>query len=221
MERRQGGLESSSRTVGRPKKDEAERVIQRILDAAAVEFSSRGYLLANADTIAMRADVSKATIYRHFTGKDQLLQAVTRRWVEQILEQEHPSLDPQAEIADELRRYALSALELITRDGEAFAARRSVAKMAMTEIELFPDTVENSRLRTMGKYIDPLREYFEALIQQGRMRPFDTARAADMFYRLNYPLMDLRRGSLDAPSARVEFVEFMIDMFLKGCLPSR
>ncbi|SEH27373.1 TetR/AcrR family transcriptional regulator [Magnetospirillum fulvum] len=49
-----------------------------ILDAARAVFLEVGYAAASMDNVAARAGVSKATIYAHFTGKDDLFGAVIR-----------------------------------------------------------------------------------------------------------------------------------------------
>lgn len=63
---------------------------QRILDTAYDLFSRRGIRAVGVDEIRERADVAKATLYRHFPSKDDLVLAFlaqreelwTREWVE-------------------------------------------------------------------------------------------------------------------------------------------
>jgi AcrR family transcriptional regulator len=63
---------------------------QRILDSAYELFSRRGIRAVGIDEIRERADVAKATLYRHFTSKDELVLAFldhreqlwTKDWVE-------------------------------------------------------------------------------------------------------------------------------------------
>src|SRR6185436_18301871 len=50
----------------------------RILAAAALEFSERGLAGARVDRIARRARVNKAMIYYHFGSKQALYRAVLR-----------------------------------------------------------------------------------------------------------------------------------------------
>ena len=53
-------------------KDNPERR-QRILDAARDVFAKEGFRNAEVKTIAVRAGVGKATIYKHFESKEDLL----------------------------------------------------------------------------------------------------------------------------------------------------
>jgi AcrR family transcriptional regulator len=63
---------------------------QRILDSAYELFSRRGIRAVGIDEIRERADVAKATLYRHFASKDELVLAFldqreemwTKDWVE-------------------------------------------------------------------------------------------------------------------------------------------
>ncbi|HNW33545.1 MAG TPA: TetR/AcrR family transcriptional regulator [Candidatus Ozemobacteraceae bacterium] len=56
-----------------PKQIERER---RIISAAMAEFCNRGFHLANVDDIATRANVGKATLYRHYVNKEGLFMKV-------------------------------------------------------------------------------------------------------------------------------------------------
>jgi TetR/AcrR family transcriptional regulator len=51
----------------------------RILDAAALEFSERGFAGARVDRIARRAKVNKAMLYYHFKSKGHLYRTLLRR----------------------------------------------------------------------------------------------------------------------------------------------
>lgn len=56
----------------------------RILAAAAVEFSTRGYAGAGVDRIARRARVNKAMIYYHFGSKRTLYRTLLRQTFEAV-----------------------------------------------------------------------------------------------------------------------------------------
>ncbi|WP_181778781.1 TetR/AcrR family transcriptional regulator [Pseudonocardia pini] len=55
---------------------------ERILHAAAVLFDRHGYYAVSIEDIAAAADAAIATVYQHFTGKTELLQAVLVRGAE-------------------------------------------------------------------------------------------------------------------------------------------
>lgn len=58
---------------------EADPTTQAILDAAVVEFEQHGFRRVALDDVARRARVSRTTIYRRFSNKDELVAAVIER----------------------------------------------------------------------------------------------------------------------------------------------
>ncbi len=71
---------STTPTQAPPVRSErAERTRQRILDAAGQCFAASGYAKTTVEEIALQAGVSKALVYHHFRGKEQILEAVLER----------------------------------------------------------------------------------------------------------------------------------------------
>jgi AcrR family transcriptional regulator len=68
--------------LGRPPKDLAGDVKNRILDAAQQVFLKRGFQGASIDEIAATAPASKPTIYAHFPGKEALFTAIVARIID-------------------------------------------------------------------------------------------------------------------------------------------
>jgi AcrR family transcriptional regulator len=67
----------------RPLRKDAERNRQRILAAAAEVFAARG-LEVTLDDIAAHAGVGVGTVYRRFKDKDELIDAVFERHLDQV-----------------------------------------------------------------------------------------------------------------------------------------
>ena len=59
--------------------ERAERTRHRILGAAGHCFAASGYAKTTVEQIALQAAVSKALVYHHFRGKEQILEAVLER----------------------------------------------------------------------------------------------------------------------------------------------
>jgi AcrR family transcriptional regulator len=76
-----------------PATPEADPATRAILDAAVVEFERHGFRRVALDDVARRAGVSRTTIYRRFSGRDELVAAV--------IDRENAILF--ADIADELK----------------------------------------------------------------------------------------------------------------------
>src|ERR1700728_2150317 len=66
---------------GRPPRELAGQVEERILDAAARVFLERGFQGASVDEIAEAASAGKPTIYARFPNKQALFTAVVVRLV--------------------------------------------------------------------------------------------------------------------------------------------
>src|SRR5262245_43838549 len=69
---------------------------ESILAAAKQSFLAAGFGAVSMDTIAREAGVSKATVYAHFAGKEELFGAVVGRECERYLARFSPGeLDPR------------------------------------------------------------------------------------------------------------------------------
>lgn len=100
--------EPVKRRAGRPK-DDTKRVA--ILLAAQSHFLQHGYSGASMDAIAAQANVSKLTIYSHFTNKDALFQHVIHLLGERLVILTNPeefSALPPAEMLKAVGRDLLS-----------------------------------------------------------------------------------------------------------------
>jgi AcrR family transcriptional regulator len=78
-----------------PEQQEGERATtprERILEAAYELFSKRGIRAVGTDEILEKADVARATLYRHFGSKEELvlafLQRREQRWTREFVEAE-------------------------------------------------------------------------------------------------------------------------------------
>lgn len=75
----------SPKRLGRPSRDEAERISDHVLDTAARLFAERGYAATSIAAIASAAKVGKHTVYRRYPDKSDLFRAVVHRKADQIL----------------------------------------------------------------------------------------------------------------------------------------
>ncbi|MFI1095917.1 TetR/AcrR family transcriptional regulator [Streptomyces sp. NPDC020917] len=88
-----------------------ERTRRLILEAAVAEFAAHGYAGARIAAIAQRAGVNQQLISYYFDGKEGLFKAMSDSWGERS----STLVEPGAPLSEQLRRYALEALE--NRDG--------------------------------------------------------------------------------------------------------
>ena len=77
---------------------------QRILDAAYAVLVRSGYGGASVDDIIAEADVSKGALYHHFTGKEQIFQAILLDHIRSCAEQMVAAVDPGASLRTNIER---------------------------------------------------------------------------------------------------------------------
>jgi AcrR family transcriptional regulator len=70
-----------------PRRRDGDATRERLVAAAIDLYTSAGYLRTTTPALADRAGVAEGTIYRHFTGKEQLLNEAWRRAQRWALEQ--------------------------------------------------------------------------------------------------------------------------------------
>lgn len=93
-----------------------------LLDAAEEVFAMRGFDAASLDDIAATAGYTRGAIYKHFSNKEDLFLAVTKRMNERLLTGFLDLLDPGTP-ADELDLALMAKRwrELQNRDSRAYA----------------------------------------------------------------------------------------------------
>lgn len=63
----------------------AEQTRQRLLEAAAKEFTEQGFTLSSASRIAAKAGLTRGSLYYHFASKEALFEAVYLQQVEGLM----------------------------------------------------------------------------------------------------------------------------------------
>lgn len=147
-----------------------------ILEAAGLCFMEHGYAATSMDMVAARANVSKATIYAHFSGKDELFGAIiTDRCNSQLsMELLTPASggDPRAALTAIARRL----LELLMQP-----ASMAIYRVVVAESARYPDLArayyEAGPMRGKAAIAHALAE----LDRRGQLRIADGWRAADLF----------------------------------------
>jgi AcrR family transcriptional regulator len=131
------GKASARRAVvrfGRPPKERAGEVEERILDAARKVFLERGFEGASIDEIAKAARSGKPTIYARFANKRALFTAVAMRDVVSRIEQFKGDV-PSGGTPEE----RLASLALAILDWGLANDRIALMRLAVAELHRFPD----------------------------------------------------------------------------------
>jgi AcrR family transcriptional regulator len=66
------------RGAGPSRRRDAKRTRERLVQAALELFTTQGYQASTTPRIAARAGIAEGTIYRHFAGKEDLLNEIYR-----------------------------------------------------------------------------------------------------------------------------------------------
>lgn len=148
---------------------------EAILDAALSCFLEQGYAAASMDMVAARAAVSKATIYAHFAGKDDLFAAVINRRCEREL-YSPDSWPDSGDARTVLTGVGLAVVKLLLSP-DALGLYRVVAAEAARQPELARAFWEAGPGRGKSR----LSTLFEDLVRRGELAVHDCWAAADQF----------------------------------------
>ena len=161
--------------MARPRSLECDRAI---LDAALVEYATNGLDGMSVDAVAARAGVSKATIYRRYPSKAELVVAAANA----AAEEQAPVPDTGSLRAD--LDVALRNLRKLLHDPVVGPAKRMLLNDALRNDEIARMHGESVRGRR-----NAMKEMYRRGIERGELRPgIDLEFACDfvsapMFYR--------------------------------------
>lgn len=185
-----------------------------ILDAALALFLEVGYKTTSMDAISSKAGVSKATVYAHFTGKEDLFRAVVSRFADQILR-----LLPQVRLVDDVRgelvRFANSFYQTMLT-----AEKTAWDRMIVAAVNQFPhlakDYFDSGPLRAMHQ----IRDFLHLHHQAGVLRVPDPDFSAEMLIGMLTGIKLYHGLLFGEPVKRDELkAEETIDAFLKVHAP--
>jgi TetR/AcrR family transcriptional regulator len=153
---------------------------QRILEAALRVFASEGYTGATTRKIAEEANVAEVTLFRKFKSKENLLKEVLKnnRTVFSSLDslfQIHNDVDLEAELRI-LGKNVAKAMKDRKRDSKT----HMFMHMLFEEGRRRPEVAE-ALLSFLQMNIQPLSEYFELQVKNGKMRNINSRSAALTF----------------------------------------
>jgi AcrR family transcriptional regulator len=173
-----------------------------IVDAARDVFLRHGYTAATVDEIAALADVSKVTIYTHFSDKHSLFIAV---FTDAIREAEESSqsvvhgLGESEDIGRDLRTFARRHVVLVTQP-HLVRMRRTI----IAEADRFPDLARAWHRAGPERGHQVLAGQLERLAQRNVLRIDDALLAAQHlnYLILSVPLNEAMFAVRDKPYGR-------------------
>ncbi len=139
---------------------------QELLDAALSLFVEKGFAATRSDEVAVRAGVSKGTLYLYYPSKEELLKAVIQQNLSQMIAESRSLADgfdgPTAEL---LTRLVHSWWEHV---GNTPAG--GIHKVIMSEVRNFPEIAEFYREEVIRPSNDLLARVLRRGIERGEFR---------------------------------------------------
>src|SRR6266487_726863 len=145
--------EQMIRRAGRPRSAQSH---QAILEATLALFAEEGLAGPSSEAIAERAGVGKATIYRRWSSKEDVIKDALTLWRSDL------PLPDTGHIRDDLLSIAKQARELFHRDP-------LIAKL-MTKLIAEIKTNPEIYRAFYDKLVAPRREQFRQMIQRAQAR---------------------------------------------------
>ena len=158
---------------GRPPRELAGEVEERILDAAAKVFLERGFEGASVDEIADVARAGKPTIYARFPGKEALFTAVMAHNVREITRSFESIAPTGATMEERLASIAIAILRkvLLTKTVE-------LIRTAVAEARRFPDVAVSVSRMGRERWAEAVAQLMGELTESDKLPAFAADRRA-------------------------------------------
>ena len=190
----------------------SEQKHEAILRAAADEFEENGFQSTSMDRIAERAGVSKRTVYNHFSSKDELFKAISKRLLERAhLVTVYP-FSHEETLERQLREIGHRELELLCSEDFIKLSRVMLAECIRSP-EMARDIFAEIREGESG-----IARWIREAADAGRLGINDPVMAADQFTALIKAFVFWPQLVADAPApselAGRAVVDSAVRMFL-------
>jgi AcrR family transcriptional regulator len=202
--------QDAAKRPGRPRSERAE---QAILDAALDAFAECGVEGVRCEDVAARAGVGKATLYRRWPGKEDLLIAALA-----ALKSPLP-----AAVGKSVRDDLIAMLEVMARDSDDPRYARQFA-MLHGEGERYPRLMARYKETVVEPRRETIRQAIRNGIDKGQLRPDTDVEIA----MLTLTGAVMARGKHEIPScggglpatpraeAAPDFAQRVVDQLLRG-----
>lgn len=191
---------------------------RELLDAALDLFVTKGFTATRVEEVAVKAGVSKGTLFLYFKSKEELFEAVVRENIGNQISQGLTELESFEGTTKDMLRFAMFAWW--ERVGNTKAS--GISKLVMSEASNFP-ALANFYQETV---IKPGRQLIRAILQRGVDRGEFRALNMDYaIYSVIAPLMFLTmwRHSVGACSTETpldpeNYINSQADIIVNGIL---
>jgi AcrR family transcriptional regulator len=215
---KKASLKTDVRRGGRPSRDQAGKIEDKILNAAATLFFSEGYGAVSIEEIVRRAQISKRTFYARYDNKAAIFRAVVMRVIQRLRPSDNSGeealQDSDAETA--LRKIAPIVLRLsLTREA------LSLYRLALSEAQRFPELAQIMYEHSGREgLIRRITEILQRAAQTKNMKLENPVFAAEQFVFLLSGLPQRRALGMGVPLKVEEYDKWskdVVDFFWRGC----
>jgi AcrR family transcriptional regulator len=181
----------------KPRRSEKKALCRAsILEAARVVFFRDGFMEANLDEVAERAEVAKGTLYRYFESKADLYVAVLARDGRLFEDRLRATVEPGIAPPDQVRRTARFYFDHWIRNREYFPIFWALENQAV--IGEIPDGLVEEVTKLWEECLRILSDVIAAGVREGSFRDCDPWEVANILWTLANGLIQ----SEHAPSRR-------------------
>lgn len=174
--------EAKKRRGGRPDPQLRSQRQAEILDAASRVFASEGYAATDIQVVADAAGVGKATVYRHFPSKEELLLSAVERGLCRMRDAVRDASDP---VEDPLQRVVVAISSYL----KFFDSHPEVAELLLQEHAAFKNRRKPTFIEHRQANIHRWRLLFRDLIASGRVRRVPVEQITNVLSDLAYGTM--------------------------------
>ncbi len=190
---------------------------QSIIKGATTLFLEQGFNAVSMDKIAQAAPVSKATLYKYFASKSDLLAAVINELCAALLQTIDDVSVESESVEDNLKKIATGFIDLIFAE-ESLA----IYRLVISECRVFPELGQLFYQSGPQAVMTLLERYLEKINQYEQVNIPDTAFAADAFFSLLKGDLHFQclLGTKVAPSAiqKTEHINKVVGFYMQGFL---
>lgn len=188
------------RRVGRPSRADAEKLDQRILEAAHHSFIDRGFNLTTIEKIAADCGTTRRSVTHRFADKDVILVAVAERWAIRTLENIMARDGISSESLDVFRKVCRKLLSMATAPAEAALYGVFLGEVAripeLTEVLISNNdklAVEIERIVLRAQEAGLFKQYSAATIATSAIgimvsNPLNRAMVGDLQFRSDHQI---------------------------------
>lgn len=198
--------------MGRPSREDAEKIGEAILATATEMFLAQGYGATSIEAIAQRLGIAKRTFYSRFKDKAALFEAVVHHIVDRLKPPDMAHLFEGASLEEILLRVGELALQAaVSPTGLA------LQRLILAESSRFPELPAiASGEGTRGQAIGAI-----ARLLADRLPPEEARFAAEQFLQMVISLPQRSALGLGPKMSKEQhrlWVRRTVSLFLHGCL---